>query len=199
MMGPGGMPPPPPMGGRGFGREGRRGEAPDKRPAKSLAELSVTVWLTPENAHFARKNGLLYLTLGETETRVNLVREFPFEVPFEYISVLDPDGGELGIIRATSLFDGAERELLENELRLRYYAPEILKILRVRERYGFSYWTVVTSDSGRLTFTMQDTYRSIFRIGAHSVTFSDVDGNRYEISDIEKLDRASRKRLDLYI
>lgn len=198
MMGSGGMPPPPPRGGRGLGREGRS-TAPDKRPAKSLAELSVTVWLTPENAHFARKNGLLYLTLGGTETRVNLVREFPFEVPFEYISALDPDGVELGIIRATSLFGGEERELLENELRLRYYALEILKILRVRERYGFSYWTVVTSDAGRLTFTMQDTYRSIFRIGEHSVTFSDVDGNRYEISDLEKLDRASRKRLDLYI
>lgn len=190
--------PPPPMGGRDFGRGQHTGK-PEDRPAKTLAELSVTVWLTPENAHFERKNGLLYLTLGETVSRVNLVREFPFETPFEYISALDPDGGELGIIRATSLFDGSERELIENELRLRYYAPEITKILRVRERYGFSYWTVETSDAGKLTFTMQDTYRNLFRIGEHAVTFSDVDGNRYEITDVNGLDRASRKRLDLYI
>lgn len=201
MMGPGpGMPPPPPMGGRGAGRGGERGGGRrDDRPPKTLAELSVTVWLTPENAHFAKKNGLLYLTLDGVETRVNLAREFPFEVPFGYISALDPDGGELGIIRDTALFADAERELLENELRLRYYAPTILQILRIRERYGFSYWTVLTEDAGKLTFTMQDAYRSIFRVSDNSVTFCDVDGNRYEIPELSRLDRASRKRLELYL
>lgn len=201
MMGPGpGMPPPPPMGGRGAGRGGERsGGRRDDRPPKTLAELSVTVWLTPENAHFAKKNGLLYLTLDGVETRVNLAREFPFEVPFGYISALDPDGGELGIIRDTALFADAERELLENELRLRYYAPTILQILRIRERYGFSYWTVLTEDAGKLTFTMQDAYRSIFRVSDNSVTFCDVDGNRYEIPELSRLDRASRKRLELYL
>lgn len=201
MMGPGpGMPPPPPMmGGRGAGRGERSDGRRDDRPTKTLAELSVTVWLTPENATFAKKNGLLYLTLDGTETRVNLAREFPFEVPFGYISVLDPDGGELGIIRDTALFAGEERALLENELRLRYYAPKVLQILRIRERYGFSYWTVLTEDAGKLTFTMQDAYRSIFRVSDSSVTFCDVDGNRYEVPDLTQLDRASRKRLELYL
>ena len=69
----------------------------------------------------------------------------------------------------------------------------------MRERYGFSYWTVLTADAGQLTFTLQDAYRSIFRIGEGSITFSDVDGNRYEIPDLSALDRESRKRLDLYI
>ena len=127
------------------------------------------------------------------------MREFPFEVRFSYISVLDPEGGELGIIRNTSDFPKEERRLVEEELRLRYYAPTVTKILRVRERYGFSYWTVLTADAGQLTFTLQDAYRSIFRIGEGSVTFSDVDGNRYEIPDLSALDRESRKRLDLYI
>lgn len=193
-----GMPPPPPMGGRGFGGPRGGGKRTD-RPAKTLAEISATVWLTPENAHFAKKNGLLYLTLEGKETRVNPVREFPFELPFSYISVLDPDGGELGIIRNTSDFPKEERRLVEEELRLRYYAPTVTKILRVRERYGFSYWTVLTADAGQLTFTLQDAYRSIFRIGEGAVTFSDVDGNRYEIPDLSALDRESRKRLDLYI
>ena len=84
-------------------------------------------------------------------------------------------------------------------LRLRYYAPQITSILRVREKYGFSYWTVTTADAGKLTFTVQDPYRAIFRVGEKSVTFTDVDGNRYEIPDLAALDRRSRKRLDLYI
>lgn len=191
--------PPPSMGGRAFGGQQREAGRRDDRPQKTLAELSETVWLTPENAKFAKKNGLLYLTLNGQETRVNPVREFPFELPFSYISMLDADGVEMGIIRSTSDFQDVERALIEEELRLRYYAPKITKILRVRERYGFSYWTVLTEDAGRLTFTMQDAYRSIFKIGEESVTFSDVDGNRYEIPDLSLLDRASRKRLDLYI
>lgn len=195
-----GMPPPPPMGGRrGFGGGERRGARREDRPERTLAELSVTVWLTPENAHFERENGLLYLTVEGRRSRALLVREFPFEAPFSYISALDPDGCELGIVKETALFSGAERELIEDELRLRYYAPTVTRILRVRERYGFSYWTVETADAGRLTFTVQDTYRSILRIGSGSVTVTDVDGNRFEIPDVEALDRASRKRLELYL
>lgn len=195
-----GMPPPPPMGGRrGFGGGERRGGGRKDRPERTLAELSVTVWLTPENARFERENGLLYLTVEGQRSRVLPVREFPFEAPFSYISALDPDGCELGIIKETALFSGAERELIEDELRLRYYAPTVTRILRVRERYGFSYWTVETTDAGRLTFTVQDTYRSILRIGGGSVTVTDVDGNRFEIPDVEALDRASRKRLELYL
>lgn len=194
-----GMPPPPPMGGprdRGAGRE-----RPDDggRRARTLEEMAVTVWLTPENARFEKKNGLLYLTMDGKETRVNLCREFPFELPWEYISALDTDGDERGIIRSTALFAGETRTLLEDELRLRYYAPQITSILRVREKYGFSYWTVITADAGKLTFTVQDPYRAIFRVGEKSVTFSDVDGNRYEIPDLAALDKGSRKRLDLYI
>lgn len=195
-----GMPPPPPFGGR------RGGDAERKRPEgdracreRTFEEMAVTVWLTPENASFEKKNGLLYLTLDGKETRVNLCREFPFELPWEYISALDPDGEERGIIRSTALFDGEARALLEDELRLRYYAPQITSILRVREKYGFSYWTVMTADAGKVTFTLQDPYRAIFRIGEKSVTFTDVDGNRYEIPDPAALDRHSRKRLDLYI
>ena len=171
----------------------------ETRPERSLEEMAVTVWLTPENASFERKNGLLYLTLNGCETRVNLCRAFPFEMPWEYISAQDPNGEERGLIRSVSLFSGETRTLLEDELHLRYYAPVITGILRVREKYGFSYWTVETADAGKQTFTVQDPYRNIFCIGGNSVTFTDVDGNRYEIPDLSVLDRNSRKRLDLYL
>ena len=194
-----GMPPPPPAGGRRDGGAGRERPEGGERRARTLEEMAVTVWLTPENAHFERKNGLFYLTLDGKETRVNLCREFPFELSWEYISALDTDGNERGIIRSTALFEGETRNLLEDELRLRYYAPQITSILRVREKYGFSYWTVTTADAGKLTFTVQDPYRTIFRVGEKSVTFTDVDGNRYEIPALAALDRRSRKRVDLYI
>ena len=111
---------------RGRRREGgehsRRRE--DGQPGRSLEEISKTVWLTPENAAFAGRGGLLHMTLEGKETRVILCREFPFDCPWEYISVLDDEHRELGIIRRTADFGDEARRLLEDELRRRY-TPQI--------------------------------------------------------------------------
>lgn len=185
---------------RGRRREGgehsRRRE--DGQPGRSLEEISKTVWLTPENAAFVGRGGLLHMTLEGKETRVILCREFPFDCPWEYISVLDDEHRELGIIRRTADFGDEARRLLEDELRRRYYAPEILHILSVKERYGFSYWRVTTAE-GEVRFTLHDTYRSIQRVESARIVFSDVNGNRFEIPDLERLDARSRRRLELYL
>ena len=50
---------------------------------------------------------------------------------------------------------------------------------------------------------MQDTYRSIIKAtnpdGSERLFISDVDGNRYEIPDVEQLDRQSFKKIELYL
>ncbi len=173
-----------------------RGHRPEKQ--RSLAELSVTVWLTPENSRFYLKNDLLWIAMGEQEQRVTLCRAFPFDQPWEYISVLDGEDRELGIIRSTELFLGEDRELIEAELSKRYYAPEVKRIYAVKERYGFSYWKVET-ENGRLSFTLKDTYRSILHVNDRRMIFSDVNGNRFEIPDVEALDKKSRRKLELYL
>ncbi len=178
--------------------------APKKE--RTLAEIAETVWLTPENAVFYRKNGLLYLSQtitheGEAQTkeqRVLLLRQFPFDLLWEYISVMDEENHELGIIRRTDAFDGEIRDCIETELKRRYYAPRILKILSVKERYGFSYWKVQT-EQGEISFTLKDTFRSIFNLNGDRVIFSDVDGNRFEIEHLAELDKASVKKLELYL
>jgi len=68
----------------------------DRGPKKerTLAEIAETVWLTPENAVFYHKNGLLYLSQSASgeetpkEQRVLLLRQFPFDLLWEYISVM---------------------------------------------------------------------------------------------------------------
>ena len=60
-----------------------------EKKERTLADLSVTNWLTPENASFFVKNGFLYVKLGEKEERAFLYRQFPFEVEWEFISVMD--------------------------------------------------------------------------------------------------------------
>ena len=195
----------PPMGGgMPHGREGgpsfgsgSRGHHPPRRE-RSLAEMSVTVWLTKENATFFRKNGLLWLRMGETETRVSLRRTFPFGLLWELISVLNEEEEEVGIIRDVQVFDEEEAQLLREELARRYYSPLIERIISVKERYGFSYWKVQTAQ-GEMKFTLHDTYRSIVHISASRVIFLDVDGNRFEIPDLQALDRKSYRKIELYL
>ncbi len=182
------------------------GEGRPPRKERTLAEIAETRWLTPENASFSVKNGLLYLSMqqlqggatAEKEQRVFLLRQFPFDLRWEYISVMDGEEHEIGIIRKTELFAGEEREILETELQRRYYAPQIQRILSVKERYGFSYWKVQT-EQGEMSFTLKDTLRNIFNLNGDRVIFSDVDGNRFEIAHLKDLDRSSMKKLELYL
>ena len=192
------MRPPMGMGDRGRGGPHRGPGGPDRGPARTLAELSVTVWLTPENATFYIKNDFLHIKTETYEGRAHLCREFPFELEWEFISVMNEEQAEVGIIKSVSLFEGAGEELLRTELLRRYYAPVIDKILGVKERYGFSYWRVHTAE-GNVNFTLHDTYRSIIRAGGGRVVLLDVNGNRFEIPNVEALDRKSYKKIELYL
>ena len=179
-----------------------RGDRPFRRGGKerTLAEISVTVWLTEENAAFSFKNGLLFIKQGSEseEKRVFLCRQFPFDYLWEYVSVLDEEQTEVGIIRDLSVFSEDTQSLLRTELSRRYYAPVIKRIMSVKERYGFSYWKVSTEE-GTVSFTLHDTFRSIIRAGEHRLIFVDVNGNRFEIPNVEELDRKSYKKIELYL
>jgi hypothetical protein len=97
-----------------------------------------------------------------------------------------------------SLFDGDTEALLREELARIYYTPKIRRIASMKERYGFSYWQVDTDD-GELSFTVQDTFRNLLRIGEDRVAIFDVDGNRFEIESLSSLDRKSYKKIELYL
>lgn len=178
--------------------EGRRGEGRPSRKERSLAEISVTVWLTPDLASFSSKNGLLYMTYGEQEQRVTLRRQFPMDMLWEYISVMDEEEHEVGILRELTPFVEETQELLRAELEKRYYTQKITAILSAKERYGFSYWKVRTQE-GEMRFTLRDTMKSISTTDGVRVFFSDIHGNRFEVEDLRALDAASRRRLELYV
>ncbi len=180
---------------RGMRREGAEG---GERKSRSLAELSVTVWLTPENAAFYVKNDFLHIKTEGYEGRAFLCRQFPFELEWEFISVINEEKEEVGIIRRLSLFEGEAESLLREELLRRYYAPVIDRIYSVKERYGFSYWKVHTAE-GNVSFTLHDTYRSLIHASQTHIILLDVNGNRFEIPDTDALDRKSHKKIELYL
>ena len=169
-----------------------------EKKERTLKDLSVTNWLTPQTASFFLKNGFLYVKQGEKEERAFLYRQFPFELEWEFLSVMDGEKQEIGILRDLHAFDEDTRALLTKELERRYYTPVIQKILSMKERYGFSYWKVQTKD-GEVSFTLQDTFRSMIHMGENRLLLLDVNGNRFEISDVTALDRKSYKKIELYL
>lgn len=171
----------------------------EKTPVNTPDDSAKVLYLTRENAEFYIENNFVCLRLScEEHGRIFLHRDFPFELPWEYISVLDGDKREIGIIRSLDDFDEETKEILREELLRRYYSPKIVEIHSVKERFGFSYWKVRTED-GPISFTLRDTYRSIIRVGDDRAILLDVDGNRFEIPSIEALDRKSYKRIELYL
>lgn len=173
----------------------------------ALREVVAVTYITKENSKFEICNDFLKLTLTvpnedgivETNTydRIFLHRAFPFDYPYSYISVLDLESRELGLIKDIDEFDSEISAMLRAELDRKYYTPVINQILSVKDKFGFSYWKVVT-DEGELTFTLRDTFRSLLKVGSR-IFVNDIDGNRYEIPDIEKLDHKSFKKIELFL
>lgn len=169
-----------------------------------LEDAARIIRLDGNNASFEMKNGFLALTLkegGEEKVydRVFLHRAFPHELLWEYISVTGAENKEIGLIYAIDDFDSENVELLKTEINRKYYSPVIAEINSVKERYGFSYWKIVADDGRHLTFTMQDTFGNIVRIGDDRAILIDVDGNRYTINSIVGLDRKSYRKIELYL
>ena len=87
---------------------------------------------------------------------------------------------------------------VKEELLRKYYTPKIIKIKTLKETRGFSFWQVV-SDAGELSFTLQDTSRSIAKISEDRAFVFDICGNRYEIESLSALDKKSFRKLELYL
>ena len=169
----------------------------DKR--NSLCDVAGLVYLTPDNATFTMKGEFPAAKVnGNDEDRVWLHRVFPFDMEWEFISVQTKDNEELGIIRDLSDFPEDQQEIIRHELERKYFTPKIKKIKSLKEHRGFSYWQVET-DIGDMDISLQDTYRSLNKIGGGRVIVTDMAGNRYEITDLDALDRKSRRKLDLYL
>lgn len=170
----------------------------------TLADAAGITYLDKGNARFFKDGDFIGAEItGEDGERVShkrvwLHRSFPFDRPNEYISVQNKDQEELGLIRRIGDFDSDEAKIITDELERKYYTPAVSRIITLKETRGFSFWRVIT-DSGELNFTLQDTSKSIVRIGADRAFIFDICGNRYEIKSLSALDKNSYRKLELYL
>ncbi|MDD5900500.1 MAG: DUF1854 domain-containing protein [Lachnospiraceae bacterium] len=159
-------------------------------------------YLTPENAAFARtEGGFVSLKTEEEEySRVQVVRMFPFSEPGKYISIrtAEETSKEIGVIEQLERFPEDVREMLSEQLALRYFTPVITKIYQIKDAYGFAYFDVET-DRGRCRFVIRMNGNSVVHLSDTRIIISDIDENRFEIPDVTKLTIREQKKLDLFL
>ncbi len=179
--------------------------------ADELFKHRESIDLNPNNAWFSvSTGGLISLKIinaegvEETFERVVIRRSFPVTAPDEFLSVREPDtrkngrGAEIGMIRNIHIFDQTTVDLLNAELELRYFTPEIKKILSAKEKFGYCYWEADTT-AGVISFVLNNPYSNIRILEDKRIFISDMDGNCFIIPDPKKLDRQSYKYIEIYI
>jgi len=154
---------------------------------------------------FVNDLGQLCATLAEGKElkEVLVYRTRPISDPNRYVSVragtAASEQREIGIIRNLDAFAPDQRRLLKEALARRYFIHIITEIHSMREEFGYLYWDCET-DKGRREFpTARWDQSKVVHAGNGCMIITDVDGNRYEIPDIEALDADSRARFFRYI
>jgi hypothetical protein len=140
------------------------------------------------------EDGRLRLTVGadRVHDRVQVVRALALTDPDHYVAFLDEQGQEICMIRDPAELDAAARQLLQEELERKYLTSRIQRIYSLRSEMGVAYFDVETQ-RGRREFVVPNVHDSARWLSERRVLFIDVDGNRFEIPDLDTLDKQSVK------
>lgn len=135
---------------------------------------------------------------GDTYPSLEPKRLFPRSSLTQYVTLMEEmDDGtfkEVAIIRNLENLDKASREAIEGCFDDYYMIPVILEVLDVAEKYGMAYWTCKT-DKGIITFKIRSRLSDIKVLYDGRVLIRDTADNRYEIPNVNKLDKKSQKLL----
>ncbi|MBX3633130.1 MAG: hypothetical protein ABS38_01905 [Acidovorax sp. SCN 68-22] len=145
-------------------------------------------------------HGRLLLTLadGSEHAGVVPVRAFPIAAPGEGLSLLGQDGHERLWVERLADLPAALRTLIEEELAVREFAPEITRIVSVSGFATPSVWQIET-DRGRTELTLK-AEEDIRRLaGRTRLLIASAEGVQYRIADTGALDRHSRRLLERFL
>ena len=140
----------------------------------------------------------------EDYKHVTLKRALPVGQPMEYISVTDEKNKEIGIIKSINDLDKGQFEIVINELNRRYYCPEVLEVVSVKDKLGYVYMELKINvpESGKTHIkncAIKDVNKNIRMLSNESLIMFDVDGNRYVINKLGDMDKNSLKRLEPFL
>lgn len=134
---------------------------------------------------------------GQLHAGVVPVRAFPLAAPDEGISLVSTEGHEVAWIDQLQALPEAARTLLQEELALRDFVPEVTRLKSVSSFGTPSVWAVET-DRGDTSFILRGE-EDIRRLGRVGLLIAGSSGVQYSVRDMTALDRASRRLLERFL
>jgi len=181
-------------------KPGEEGAETIEKQQKAAERMLNIRYIDRDNAVFtATGGGFVRMEMGEeTCERIAVHRCFPFTQPEQFLSIRDEEQNELGLVRSLSDLSEEAAALLREQMDLRYFLPQIIKVNSIKDEYGYSYWDVVT-DKGGCRFTCRTGGNTVAKPSENRLMVTDINGNRFELADITKLTPKEMKMIDLYI
>jgi hypothetical protein len=159
------------------------------------------LYIDNDMARFVRKDiALVDMELYDGRYFENLEprRLFPVTGLEKYITLLDSAGVEQAIIRDLNTLPPKERKIIEECLNEYYLVPKISKIIDCTEKYGVLNIQAET-DRGEVLIEIRNVLSGLKLMYGTRVLLRDHNDNRYEIPDLQQLDKNSRMMIDLYL
>ena len=138
----------------------------------------------------------LRLTVGDEKSyhTVKPVWAAPLSRPGQYLAFLDGKGKEIVTLPDPSVLPPDSLTAAQEELRRRYLTATVRAVTHAKQEFGATYWSVQT-DRGDRDFVTQNLQENAVWLSPTHILLLDVDGNRFEITDVSALDDASRRYL----
>lgn len=175
---------------------------PKPKPAEETTEPDsdqpeALLFLDAASLQLRHENARLQCRLKDEDEWLDAtpVRLFPYSLPEEWIALEGPESKEIGVLETLAGMPEENRKLLLCELDRRYLAPRIVRLLSCKQRFDVFHWTAETT-RGKISFLTRGLRDQLQQPLAGHFTFTDVEGNRYEIVNLAALDPLSRRMLE---
>ncbi|MCR4793129.1 MAG: DUF1854 domain-containing protein [Lachnospiraceae bacterium] len=168
---------------------------------KKAEEMTRVTMITSDDLFRQTEGGFLSLDAGGRHyDRVRVVRLFPFSDANKYLSIreYENEGREIGIIEDLDAMPGESKKAIEHQLTLSYFTPVIIKIINIKDEYGYAYFHVMT-DKGECRFAINMGSNAVSKLSDTRLIIMDVDENRFEIRDVDALSHKEKRMLDMFL
>ena len=140
----------------------------------------------------------LRLTVGDEKSypTVKPVWAAPLSHPKKHLALLNGKNEEILLLEDPRDLPESSYEAVMEEISRRYLTSTVHKITDARTEFGSTYWHVVT-ERGERDFVTQSLQENAQWLSPTHLLLIDVDGNRFELEDVEALDPKSREFIAL--
>lgn len=148
------------------------------------------------------KTGKIRINLVRQDKRVfkniHFVLLFPFTDLENYISAVikkENEYTEAGIIQHLKDLPLPAQKIIREDLKFRYFIPEIKDIRKITSKHGIREFDVMT-DRGKKIFYLRNVRENLKLNDDNSIVMNDIEKCRYKISNYLKLSAKAREELD---